>query len=77
MRFDERGWPTAVAVETEPCDPQPVMCDYINHDGLACLNEAEEGETRCSWHPEIGSDAQRAILNGTGDDRRWPTPTPQ
>ena len=50
VRFDDRGWPVEIAVETEPCSPQPTLCTFTNADGLPCLNEAETGG-RCDCHP--------------------------
>lgn len=76
VRFDEAGWPVEVEIEIEKCNPQPQMCNFVNGDDLSCLNEAEDGDGRCSWHPVISSDARRAMEYGTGDDRRWPNPMP-
>lgn len=50
VRYDTNGWPVEVSVEVELCDPQPVLCDFVNGDGLPCLNDAE-GAGRCNLHP--------------------------
>ena len=71
VRFDDNGWPVEVEVETELCDPQPVMCTFVNGDGLPCLNEAEDGDGRCACHPVLSKDHKMAEGQLTGDDRQW------
>ena len=38
-RFDTHGWPVEVSVDVERCEPQPVSLDFVNGEGLPCLNE--------------------------------------